>query len=255
MVDAYSMMAKIPAFSVDELNEHYHNIGSARSAIKRLLASHKVLKIRNNLYTCVNPQTGGPIANQFEIASKITSSSYVSHSTAMEYYGASDQVSYDVYVSSETRFTDFEFDGYTYRFIKSRLRKGIISPEFGGQIRITDKERTILDCLKDMDKVSGYEEVLADIGSLRFINEEKLLVYLAEFDNQFLYQKAGYILYEFRETLGLSESFFDECRRQIGRSKRYLIKDLLNGKYIEEWNLIVPDNTQTIKNCFSRMEQ
>ncbi|MEG0107282.1 MAG: hypothetical protein RR705_00310 [Lachnospiraceae bacterium] len=39
----------------------------------------------------------------------ITESAYISHHTAIEYHGMPDQVFYDVYVSSKTRFHDFEF--------------------------------------------------------------------------------------------------------------------------------------------------
>lgn len=55
-----------------------------------------VAKIRNNMYICISGETGAPIANRFQIASKITPTSYVSHHTAMEYYGITDQVYYDV---------------------------------------------------------------------------------------------------------------------------------------------------------------
>ena len=43
----------------------------------------------------------------------------------MEYYGIVDQVYYDVYVSSQTRFRDFAFDKYTYRYIASKTLEGI----------------------------------------------------------------------------------------------------------------------------------
>ena len=38
----------------------------------------------------------------------------------MEYYGITDQVYYDVYVASETSFREFEFDGYTRRYVASK---------------------------------------------------------------------------------------------------------------------------------------
>ena len=87
---------------MEDVNVFYNNIDSARSAIKRLMKEGMVAKIRNNMYTCVSGETGAPVANRFQIASHITPTSYVSHHTAMEYYGITDQVYYDVYVSSRT---------------------------------------------------------------------------------------------------------------------------------------------------------
>lgn len=69
------------------------------------------------MYTCISGVTSAPVANRFQIASHITPTSYVSHHTAMEYYGITAQIYHDVYVSSETSFRDFTFDGYAYCFV------------------------------------------------------------------------------------------------------------------------------------------
>ena len=235
-------MVKHPTFKLEDVNKLYNNINSARSALKRMLESGKVFKIRRNLYTCVNPESGGPVANRFQIASAINDSAYVSHHSAMEYYGISNQVMYEVYVSSETRFRDFDFDGYTYRYIQSHLSEGVIKPVFSGGIRLTDMERTLVDCMKDMDKIGGLEECMDNIRSIVSVNEDILLYYLSLYDNQFLYQKAGYLLWECRKRLGLTAKFFKTCRSKIGKSKRYLTRDVVRGVYIDDWRLIVPEN-------------
>ena len=102
-MDIYFEMAKHPVFTIEDVNLFYNNMNSARSAVKRMIATSKVLKIRSNLYTCISAENGGPVANRFQIASAISDTSYISHHTAMEYYGVSDQVFYDVYVSSKTK--------------------------------------------------------------------------------------------------------------------------------------------------------
>ncbi|MBQ7431873.1 MAG: hypothetical protein IJV50_00155 [Lachnospiraceae bacterium] len=247
-MDIYTKMAKHPVFTIADVNQYYGNVGSARSAVKRMMAYAKALKIRNNLYTCISAEHGGPIANRFQIASAITETSCISHHTAMEYYGITDQIFYEVYVSSETRFQDFEFDGYRYHFVKARLTTGIDSPMYNGGIRVTDKERTLIDCLKDMDKIAGLEELIANIHSMSHINKEKLLHYLFLYDNQFLYQKSGFLLWEYREALGLDDHFFAICREHIGKSKRYLTHDECFGVYNDEWKLIVPANLTNLKN-------
>ena len=244
----YDKMLKHFVFSIEDVNQYYHNINSARSAIARLLTTNKALKIRRNLYTCISLETGGPVANRFQIASSINKCSCVSHHTALEYYGISDQIYYDVYVSSAKRFPDFEFDGYIYHFIRSRIDVGIISPEFSGEIKITDKERTFLDCLKDMDKYSGIEETIENIRGFKNFDEDKLLRYLELYDNQFLYQKTGFILSCFQKSSGISDEFIDSCHERIGKSKRYLTNTQKKGVYNEQWNLIIPDNYLILKN-------
>ena len=111
----------------------------------------------------------------------------------MEYYGYANQVSYDVYVASESAFHSFEFDGYTYICVKSKLKDGIETVQYSGGIRITDRERTLVDCLKDMDRIGGIEETVAAISMMKKLNEKKIRCYLDEYNNQFLFQKAGYV--------------------------------------------------------------
>ena len=247
-MNLYFELLKNPVFTVEDVNEYYDNMDSARSAIKRLMKEGIVAKIRNNMYTCISGETGAPVANRFQIASKITQTSYVSHQTAMEYYGITDQVYYDVYVSSMTRFREFEFDRYTYRYVASKDMEGVEIPAFSGGIRITDLERTLVDSVKDMDKIAGIEEVIQDIGSMKRMHEKRVLKYLDLIANQFLYQKMGFLLSEYKEKMGLSNEFFDTCKSQIGKSKRYLTKDISSGRYVDEWKLVVPENIYNLKN-------
>ena len=78
-MNLYFELLKTPVFTVEDVNKYYDNMDSARSAIKRLMKEGMVAKIRNNMYTCISGETGAPVANRFQIASKITPTSYVSH--------------------------------------------------------------------------------------------------------------------------------------------------------------------------------
>jgi len=233
---------------MEDVNEFYDNMNSARSAIKRLMKDGMAAKIRNNMYTCISGETGAPVANRFQIASHITPTSYVSHHTAMEYYGIADQVYYDVYVSSETSFRDFTFDGYTYRYIGSKNSEGIETPPYSGGIAVTNLERTLVDSIKDMDKISGIEEVVRNIESAHRMQEKRILKYLEVYQNQFLYQKTGYLLWPHKEQMGLSDVFFEKCKKQIGKSKRYLTRDQDGGRYDDMWRLVVPEDLLNMKN-------
>ena len=103
-MNLYFELLKTPIFKVEDVNKYYNNVDSARSAIKRLMKENMVVRIRNNMYTCISGETGQPIANRFQIACNITPTSYISHHTAMEDYGITNQVFYEVYVSSYTKY-------------------------------------------------------------------------------------------------------------------------------------------------------
>ena len=247
-MNLYYELLQYPVFTMKEVNALYSSERTARVALGKLLKGNMALKIRNGLYTCVSGENGGPVANRFQVASAITPSSYVSHHTAFEYYGTGDQVFYEVYVGSQTRFHDFEFDGYTYHYVKEQMRDGIVSPEFSGGIKVTDKERTIADSIKDLNRIAGLEEVLSCVVSVNSIDETKMLKYLAEYDSAFLYQKTGFIFSEYQTELGISDSFIKICKDRSGNSKRYLTNGISEPGYSGEWKLVYPKNIKRMKN-------
>ena len=89
---------------------------------------------------------------------------------------------------------------------------------------------------------------MQDIECLHRVQEKKLLKYLELYENQFLYQKIGYLLWDYKEKIGLSDNFFESCKEQIGKSKRYLTKDQVGGRYNNTWKLVVPAELQNMKN-------
>ena len=78
-------------------------------------------------------------------------------------------------------------------------------------MRVTDKERTIVDSIKDINLIAGLEEVLSCVVSVNSIDETKLLNYLAGYDSAFLYQKIGFIFSEYQTELGISDDFIKIC--------------------------------------------
>lgn len=247
-MNLYYELLQYPVFSMKEVNTLYANERTARVALGKLLKEKMVYKIRNGLYTCVSGENGGPVANRFQIASAITSSSYVSHHTAFEYYGITDQVFYEIHVGSETRFHDFDFDGYRYHYVKKGINEGIDSPDFSGGIRITNKERTIVDSIKDLNLIAGLEEVLMCVTSFKNLNEDKLLQYLSAYGSTFLYQKLGFIFEQYQLEMGVSANFLKVCKNKSGNAKRYLTNGINEPAYSGEWKLVYPKDMKKLKN-------
>ena len=88
----------------------------------------------------VNPGTRQLFANRYQIACAITSTAFVSHHSAFEYYGLANQVFYEVYVSSETRFNHFLYDHVSYKFVAWRILEGVVEAKNTTGVRITDLE-------------------------------------------------------------------------------------------------------------------
>lgn len=123
------------------------------------------------------------------VACAITDTAYISHHSAFKYYGLANQVFYEVYVSSEIKFNHFEYGHVTYKYVASRMKEGIVEAKNTTGVRITDLERTVIDSIKDFNKIGGLEELLYCLESIHYLDENKLRRSLDIYNIQGLYQK------------------------------------------------------------------
>jgi len=160
MVDVYRQLAQYPVFTIDEAQGITGNRKTAYFHLRQLARKGLIQKVRNNIYSAINPATGQLVASRYQIACAITASAYLSHHSAFEYYGLANQVFNEVYVSSDTRFKAFAFDHVTYRYIASKMNDGVVEARHTTGVRLTDLERTVIDSIQDVNKVGGLEEEL-----------------------------------------------------------------------------------------------
>jgi len=238
----YIELAKYPVFTIDEVKKLTGNVKTAYSQLGRLMKKNLVKKIRKNIYSVVNPTTGQLVATRYQIACAITDTAYISHHSAFEYYGLANQVFYEVYVSSERKFNHFEYDHLTYKYVASRMNEGVVEAKNTAGVKITDLERTMIDSIRDFNKIGGFEELLNCLERIHYLNEKKLKLYLDIYDTQGLYQRAGYLLNHYRKQMQLSKEFIEYCKEKIGKSRRYLVSEAKGDSfYNSEWELMVPE--------------
>lgn len=240
-MDVLTAMAKYPVFTIEDLKKLTSNEKTAYSQLNRLMKKGLVRKIRKNIYSVANLSTGQIVANRYQIACAITSSAYISHHSAFEYYGLANQVFYEVNVSSETKFNHFEYDYVTYKFVSSKMKEGVVEAKNTTGVRITDLERTVIDSIQDFNKIGGFEELRNCLENVHYLDEVRLKQYLEIYDTQGLYQKAGFLLEHYRKEMQLSREFIAYCRSKVGKSRRYLVSEAKKTSYyLSEWELMVP---------------
>ncbi|HCC07316.1 MAG TPA: hypothetical protein DEP72_04045 [Clostridiales bacterium] len=237
---------KLQVFSKKDIIELVGKVSTADSLIKSYQKSNYIKSIKKNLYACLDLVTGASIPNKYKIASKITDSSHVSHQSAFECYGIINQVSNVVFVASKTVFRDFEFEGLMYKFIRTKAEDGVETYERCHDIRVTDMENTIVDMIKDFDKILGFEELIHSLDMVVKVDSAKIAKYLSIYGSQIVYQKAGYLLEYYKEDLKVSDELVNLCMSKIGKSTRYLLgqKPPCATEYSAKWRLVVSKNVR-----------
>lgn len=238
----YKALLEKKCFSWSDVCSLTGNVNTASNIVQSYLKKDFIRRVKKNLYVAVDLAKGISAASKFLIASNINPTSYVSHQSAFEYHGYYNQIFNVLFVSSSTKFNSFEFEGLTYCFVKSRIDEGVVRAPDG--VRVTDLERTILDSINDFEKIGGLEELLRNLSSIPLANEMMLLRYLNGYNKQFLYQKTGYLLEHFMESLRLGKGFFEECNSHVGQSVRYLYRGVTAEVplYNARWRLYVPSD-------------
>lgn len=239
MLEYYEKLLTLKCFSHKDAMQLF---GDARKTTNILYGMKKkglIRSVRRDCYVVVSLESREPVAGSFEIASRITENSYISHHSAFEFYGAASRTSPDIYVSSENSFREFEFDGCRYHCMTTQDGFGITEQK---GVRVTDRERTVLDGIRDFDKAGGVKELLCCLERISDISEARLSEYLERCQSRFLFQKTGYLLSHLPR-LELTEDFFEYCRQNKGKSSRYLVSRPGNERFVysKEWNLCVPE--------------
>lgn len=244
MLAYYEKLLNLKCFSHKDAMGLFGDARKTTNILYALKRKGLIRSVRRDFYVVVSLESREPAADSFEIASRITESSFLSHHSAFEYHGAADPAPTDVWVSSESSFREFAFDGCRYHCLSGTGAFGVQEQD---GVRVTDLERTVLDGIRDMERVGGPEELLRCLDRVPRIRTDVLTDYLERYQNRFLHQKAGFLLSYFPQ-LGLPEAFFDCCRRGKGQSSRYFCGGPGEEKYVflRDWNLCVPERLMRV---------
>ena len=243
-MDLYKELAALRCFTHGDMVRLAGSESAAQWQIKNYLKKGYIERVRRDLYAVISMETDQPIPNRFQIVSKISDDAYVSHHSAFEYYGYSNQVFYGVYFGTAKRVRPFEYDGLNYQPVVWRGDVGI--EKTGDGVRITSLERTVIDSIADFTRIGGMEELLRCISLVPSFDEKKLIEALEIYNRGQLYQKVGYILESFRDELVLSDEFFEKCVIHSSASKTYLFEKQNDFVFHEKWMLYAPKQLKMI---------
>ena len=242
----YDKLLELGCFSRSDIATMLGNDDTAGSLLREYQKKGYIERVRRDLYAVISLETKQPVPSRYQIGCAVFPDAVIVNHSAFEVYGYANQVFYEVYVSSASRFSDFSYNDVTYHRIAPKLSMN--SANVGG-VRVTSLEQTVADSIADFDKVAGLEETLRCLALIPSLNEQKLLQILTECGNGFLWQKCGYILEELNDELGLSPAFFETCHSHMAGSKRPLMKESAQALiWNKTWDLYVPKSLNSLIN-------
>jgi predicted transcriptional regulator of viral defense system len=238
----YEDFLKLEVFNLDDAQKVVGSIENAKVILNSYVKKGLIKRVRRNLYCAINLENREAVADRYLVASKINNNAYLTYHSAIEVHGLSHQISFIVYVASEQKISDFEFEGVLYKYVGKGYRDGITHYRLNNKIRLTDLEKTVVDCLDRLDYCGGVYELDEILKICRVLDEVKLGKYLEIYDKQLLYKKAGYFLERYQHSLGITDVFLHQIEKKTGNTRRYIDEEAKdgNGILIKRWGLIVP---------------
>jgi predicted transcriptional regulator of viral defense system len=135
--------------------------------------------------------------NEFVIGSLLINPHSIAYWSALNYYGFTEQIPGTVFIQTTSRKKkiDLEIFGVRYRIIRLKhekffgMRKEWIQDS---EINITDKEKTLVDCLDKPQFSGGIVEVAKGLKGKDF-DKKKLIRYAKRIGNSGVLRRLGYL--------------------------------------------------------------
>jgi predicted transcriptional regulator of viral defense system len=177
---------------------------SARTLIHKAERRGLVTRLRSGLYTLVPFELGRAteyVGDPYVIAREMCEGHpyFLSHASAMELHRMVTQPQFTIYVSSTMRTPPRSVHGHEYRFVtvKPADFSGLMQVWITKQqsVMVSDKERTILDALRQPQYAGGIPEVAKALWMSREdIKIPQLLDYVQRFSSGALRRRLGFLL-------------------------------------------------------------
>ena len=214
-----------------------------------LVKSGKLVKPRRGLFIAA-PPSGEYSVDKLLLASKIRENGFLGFHSALEYYGCAYSATNEAYICVEPRhrFKDFSFDGYSFKpvYVKDAGFEVTQHEYRGHQIRVSGRERLLLDCVSRPKYAGGWEECLKSLEGLGGLDFERLANILeGGYGGQTVIRRAGLVLEILRGSSvfyrHLQEEALTRVERLVEGGRRYLTPRS-EGHLVKRWGLIVPDD-------------
>ena len=239
----YEKLLEKGCFSREELIMLVGTPAAAKAVIYEYQKKGLIERVKRDFYVVISLETKQPVLSRYQIGANLFPDACISHHSAFEVFGYGSQVLYECYIATKSRFADFEYDGITYHRVE---RKPDIEVIQRGNIRVTSIEQTVVDSIRDFEKIAGLEEVVRCLMLVPGLKEEKVLECLKRNENGFLYQKCGYLFEQLRDEFRFSDNFFEECNENASQAKRYLMKNAGERVFQERWKLYTPPSLKKL---------
>jgi predicted transcriptional regulator of viral defense system len=185
------------------------------------------------------------------VAGKCAPNALPAYHSALEAHGVAHTPSRTLYFTAAGKVGGFEVRGYRFRQVApprggrqvpalaefvSRLRAG------NALVAVTDRERTLVDCLARLDLAGGLEELLRSAGGFTSVSAERVAAYTRLLGSPTYTARAGWLMSTMLDAWRPAPEPLDAMQSSLGRGTYWLERRRpgLEYTFVHEWRLYLP---------------
>lgn len=224
---------ELDIFTLDELKKQFSNKFTDINELVENLVHKKILsRIERGKYCRAN------FSDEKVVGCFISDNGAVAYWSALNTHGLTEQFPNNYFIQTSRPKRSKTIFGASYTFINvvpSKI-KGILTLGQGSRrYRITDIDKTIVDCFDLPEYSGGYAELIRAFNNAK-LNSEKMIDYCTAINNISTTKRMGFLA-ELLEKRGL-KAFIKYAKQQINR--KYNVFDPAGtdkGEFVNDWRL------------------
>lgn len=252
--------ARHPVFTLEEVTDFLHkrstskaNLETRNALLRYHLEQGHIVRIRRGLYASIPLGFDADrfLVDPFLITSKLTCDAILSYHTALDFWGLSYSAWHQfTYLTGRPGRRSFTFQNskfqpvqFTSALISTGNEQFDVKTEDrqGLDVKVTSKERTLVDVLDRPDLAGGWEEIWRSLELASYFDVGKIVQYALVLQNATTVAKVGFFLEQHKEDFSVNENHLSELRKHIPVKPHYIDRSQgAESRFVPGWNLIMP---------------
>jgi predicted transcriptional regulator of viral defense system len=243
-------LERTPVFTTAEFREALGpgaNVSTVNNRLHQAYGAGYVERVTRGVYVSQVGLLGDRAPDPFVVASKLSPDAVLALHSALEAFGVAHspfrRVTYfTTKKATRLKYRGYEFVGFTTGSQAHGAPDAFVDRVRRGQdlVKVTTRERTLVDCLDRLRWSGGVEEVLRSVGGLVF-NVDKVLAYLDVVGSPGVTARVAWVLSAAPELWRLTDEDRAALRSRLKRGPYFFGQREQATRFVPEWSLYVPD--------------
>ncbi|MCE5190187.1 MAG: hypothetical protein LLG08_00150 [Actinomycetia bacterium] len=237
---------------VFSLEEFRAELGEGRTAYNLLVRATKkgsVDRVMRGVYVSRSGRFSLQEPDPYLVAATVSPDAVMVYHSALELHGLAHSPSRRVQYSTAKTTPPFTYRDFEYRrYAPPKMSETAQQPQESttlvrrpeGVVRVTTRERTLVDCLNRTDLAGGLEEALRSLAGLPYVDASHVLAYLRSLGTATAAARTGWFLEQRAREWYVSSDSLQEMRAMVGKGPYYLSRSNEAGTWVPEWRLYLP---------------